>query len=103
MMRRGQGERVPIPTIEDLEHAIMGEMEMAACSGLRHGPLAVMTLALNSTATATVCVDELSALHMCEALKALFPNIATPVASPAKVTRLDNGDVAVQVGHQSAE
>jgi hypothetical protein len=62
-----------------------------------------MTLALNSTATATVCFDELGALHLFEALKALFPSIASPMASPARVTKMDNGDVAVQVGHQSTE
>jgi hypothetical protein len=100
-MRRGQGGRLSIPTEAELQQAVIKESEIVACSGLRQGPLAVMKLALNTLYTATVCVDVHSAVILVATLKELFPGCDSPQASPAIVTRTDNG-IAVQAGHQSA-
>jgi hypothetical protein len=99
-MRRGQGDRLPIPTEDEFEKAVVSESEIVACSGRREGPLAALCMALNSGHTATVCVDELSAVQLVAALKALFPGCDTPPASPAVLTEIENG-IGVQVGHQS--
>jgi hypothetical protein len=103
MRRHGQGGHLPIPTLEDLKSAIAEEREMVACSALKHGPLAAVTLALDSGATATVCLDELGAHYLSEALKHLFPAVAsTPPASPVKVAKTDDG-FGIQVGYQSRD
>jgi hypothetical protein len=100
-MRRGQGGRLPIPTVAELQKAIIDESMIVACSGLRQGPLAIMKLALNTLHTADVCVDSHSATILVAGLKALFPGCDTAPGSPAIVTQTESG-VAVQAGHQSA-
>jgi hypothetical protein len=47
-MRRGQGERLPIPSADDLGAAVAEGREIAACSGLKQGPQAVLIIALDS-------------------------------------------------------
>ncbi len=100
-MRRGQGERLPVPTPDEYASASAEGREIAACSGLKSGPLSVMKLACHNGDTATVCVDEYAALCLSEALKAFFPTLATAPASPAKVDRTEAG-IEVQAGHMSA-
>jgi hypothetical protein len=100
-MRRGQGGRVQVPTVAQITEAMQNDMEMAACAGLRHGPLAALTISLSGGGEATIFLDELGALHLFEALKALFPSIASPLASPAIISRTPEGDTQVQVGHKS--
>jgi hypothetical protein len=80
----------------------VNESEIVACSDRREGPLAALCMALNSGHTATVCVDELSAVNLVATLKALFPGCDTPTASPAILTQIENG-IGVQAGHQSGE
>ncbi len=63
MMRRGQGDRLPIPTHVEFEKAVVSEGEIVACSGRKEGPLAALCMALNNSYTATVCVDELGAVN----------------------------------------
>jgi hypothetical protein len=101
-MRRGQGGRLPIPTVEELQQAIIAENQIVACAGRRQGPLAVMTLALNTMEKATVCVDTLSAVILVATLKELFPGCDTPPGSPAIVTRT-GAEITVQAGHQSSD
>jgi hypothetical protein len=98
-MRRGQGGRVDAPTVAQITEALLNDMEMAACAGLRHGPLAALTISLSSGGEATIFLDELGALHLFEAVKALFPSITSAPASPVK--RTPEGDIQVQVGHKS--
>ena len=100
-MRRGQGGRVPVPTVKQITAAIQNDMEMAACAGLRHGPLAALTISLSSGGEATIFLDELGASYLFEAVKALFPIIASGHASPAIIGRTSDGDITVQVGHKS--
>lgn len=100
MMRRGQGGRLPIPTQEEFKRVVVGESEIVACSGRRKGPLGALCMALNRGHTATVCVDELSAVILVATLKAMFPGCDKPVASLAIVTQIENG-IGVQAGHQS--
>lgn len=99
-MRRGQGDRLPFPTHDEFQNAVVSELEIVACSGRREGPLGALCMALNSGHTATVCVDVLSAVTLVATLKAMFPGCDTPPASPAIVTQVENG-IGVQAGHQS--
>lgn len=99
-MRRGQGGRLPVPRKAEFEKVVIEDAEIVACSALRSGPLAALAMALNNGGTATVCVDELSAVILVATLKALFPSCESPPASPAIVTRTENG-IAVQAGHMS--
>jgi hypothetical protein len=64
---------LPIPTQGEFQQAVIDECEIVACSGLKEGPLAALTMALNSGHTATVCVDVLSAVILVDTLKAMFP------------------------------
>jgi hypothetical protein len=100
-MRSGQGGRLPIPTVEELQQVVIAQNQIVACAARRQGPLAVMTLALNTMETATVCVDTHSAVILVAALKELFPGCDKPMGSPAVVTRTQT-EIAVQAGHQSA-
>ena len=102
MMRRGQGDRLPIPTQDEFQQAVLNDSEIVACSGRKEGPLAALCVALNTGATATVSVDELGAVYLVATLKALFPGCDTPTASPAVLTPIENG-IGVQAGHQSGE
>jgi hypothetical protein len=101
-MRRGHGDRIPIPTHDEFQKAVVSESELVACSGRREGPLAALCMALNSGHTATVCVDVLGAVNLVATLKVLFPGCDTPTASPAILTQIENG-IGVQAGHQSGE
>jgi hypothetical protein len=56
---------------------------------------------LSGGGEATIFLNELGALHLFEAVKALFPNIASPPASPAIIGKTPEGDIQVQVGHKS--
>jgi hypothetical protein len=100
-MRRGQGGRVEVPTVAQIPEAIQNEMEMAACAGLRHGPLAALTISLSGGGEATIFLDELGAIYLFEAVKALFPNIGSGPASHAIIDRTPAGDIQVRVGHKS--
>lgn len=100
-MRRGQGDRVPIPTTADLSEAISLDREIVACSGKRFGPLIALTVAFHNADKSTVCLNEYAALCLLGALKALFPGIESSPASPARV-RGTEGDVEVQCGHMSS-
>jgi hypothetical protein len=99
-MRRGQGSRLPIPTHDEFQKAVLGDCEIVACAGRREGPLGALCMALNSGHTATVCVDLLSAVTIVATLKKMFPECDKPMASPAIVTEVENG-IGVQAGHQS--
>ena len=101
-MRRGHGDRLPIPTHDEFQKAIVNESEIVACSGRRERPLAALCMALNSGHTATVCVDVLGAVNLVATLKALFPDCDKPMASPAIQMSIENG-IGVQAGHQSRE
>jgi hypothetical protein len=101
-MRRGNGGRLPVPTLREFEQACVSDSEIVACSGLRRGPLAALSMALNNRHTATVCLDELSAVHLVAAVTALFPSAISPNASPALTNKTADG-IEVQVGHQSTE
>jgi hypothetical protein len=69
-MGRGHGERLPIPTHDDFQRAVVAESEIVACSGRREGPLGALCMALNSGHTATVCVDVLGVVNLVATLKA---------------------------------
>jgi hypothetical protein len=99
-MRRGQGRRLPIPTHDEFQKAVVGELEIVACAGRREGPLGALCMALNSGHTATVCIDTLSAVRLVATLKVMFPGCDTPAASPTIATAIENG-IGVQAGHQS--
>jgi hypothetical protein len=99
-MRRGHGNRMPVPTKEEFERAVIEDLEIVACSALKPGPIAALAMALNAGHTATVCVDELSAVLLVATLKALFPGCDSPLGSPAIITKTENG-LAVQAGHMS--
>ncbi len=100
-MQKGQGGRVKVPTVAQITEAMQNDMEMAACAGSRHGPLAALTISLSGGGEATIFLGELGALYLFEALKVLFPSIASPPASPAIIGRTPEGDTQVQVGHKS--
>ena len=101
-MRRGHGDRLPIPTHDEFQKAVVNETQLVACSGRREGSLAALCMALNSGHTATVCVDMLGAVRLVATLNAMFPGCDTPTASPAILTQIENG-IGVQAGHQSRE
>lgn len=94
-MRRGQGERVPIPTDEDLRGAISLDRVIVACSGKRYGPLIVLTVALHNGDISTVALDVAGGFRLLRALKALIPD--GPSVGAASLT----GD-GVQEGNMSA-
>jgi hypothetical protein len=98
MLRRGQGERVPPPTQEQFKEAVALDRAIDACSGVSFGPLIAMNIAFRNGDISTVCLDQIGALHLVDALKILFPGIESPPASSAR--RLPGG--AVQAGHMSA-
>jgi len=100
-MRRGRGDRLPVPTLEELNEASASEREIVACSGLRYGPLIALKLACHNGDTATVCLDTVGRFYLLEALKALIPQgDQSPPASPVKVRGTPEG-VEIQVGHMS--
>jgi hypothetical protein len=59
-----------------------------------------MKLACRNGDIATVVLDEYAALCLSEALKALFPGIESPPASPLIRRETETG-VEVQAGHMS--
>jgi hypothetical protein len=99
-MRRGQGERMPVPTKAEFEQAVIDDCEIVACSALKSGPIAALAMALNNGGTATVCVTELGAVRLVATLKALFPGCDSPPGSPTIITKTEDG-IAVQAGHMS--
>lgn len=101
-MRRGHGGRLPVPTVAELSNAAAEGREIVACSGLRHGPLRALRIGCHNNDIATVALNEHAALCLFAALKALFPNIESAPASPAKVRPTENG-TEVECGHMSAE
>jgi hypothetical protein len=99
-MRRGQGGRVPVPSLTELMKAADEGREIVALSGLKHGPLAALTLSHHNSGTATVYMDEHRAHILFESVKTLFPNIGSPPASPVIVTKTETG-MEIQAGHMS--
>jgi hypothetical protein len=99
-MRRGQGGRMPIPTKQQFEKAVLDDSEIVACSALKPGPIAALAMSLDNGGTATVCVTELGAVNLVATLKALFPGCDSPPGSPAIITKTEEG-IAVQAGHMS--
>jgi hypothetical protein len=99
-MRRGHGERLAVPTLQDLNEVSAAGHEVVACSALRYGPLSVVSIACHSGDVATVCLDEYAALCLFEVLKVLFPAIAAAPASPVKVQKTESG-MGLQAGHVS--
>ena len=99
-LRPGAGGRVAVPTVEDLNAAILDGFEMAACAGVRHGFDAALTVVLLNGAVSTICLNELAALQLFAALKVLFPSIASAPASGAITETTVDGDTWVQVGHR---
>jgi hypothetical protein len=95
---RGQGGHVPIPTQEELKFAITEEHEIVACSGIRYGQETALNIAFHNGDKSVVLLNEYAALCLFDALKALFPGIVTPNASPAKVRKTEHG-IEVQCGH----
>jgi hypothetical protein len=100
IVQRGQGGRVPVPSLTELMKAAAEGREIVALSGLKHGPLAALTLSLLNGGTATVYMDELGAHILFESVKALFPNIGSSPASPVRITKTETG-MEIQAGHMS--
>jgi hypothetical protein len=99
-MRRGHGERLPVPSLQDLTEVSAAGHEVVACSALRYGPRSIMSIACHSGDIATVCLDEHAAFCLFEVLKVLYPAIASAPASPVKVQKTESG-IGLQAGHVS--
>lgn len=93
-----QGDRVPLPTKDELMLAFTENREIVACSGVRQSPLICMNVAFHRTGISTIIVGEMAGRHLLAALKALFPSAADIPASPAIETEFE---IAVQAGHLS--
>jgi hypothetical protein len=101
-MRRGQGERLPVPTLQELNEAMTTGLQIVACSGLRSGPLIALKLGCHNGGIATVYLDVIGRHYLLEALKVLVPRAdQSPPASP--VIRRETPDgIEIQVGYMSA-
>jgi hypothetical protein len=93
-----QTQRMPVPTLQELNEAICSERKVAACSGLRHGPLCALSIGLRCGDTATVSLNEHVALCLVDALRVLFPNIGLPAFGRAIIHEAGD-NVEVQCGH----
>jgi hypothetical protein len=91
-MRRGQGKPLPIPSEEEIVATVAKESGVVACSGVRRGPLIVLSMALHNGGTATVYLDALGQTSLLAALKALVPNSESIPAS-----QLIDGELGLQV------
>jgi hypothetical protein len=97
-MQRGQGERVPFPTDDEITTAIDRGREIVAYSAVRYGALIALNIACNNGDTATAILDPVGQSHLLSVLKALIPDIDSIRAAP--VTRGELGPQA-RAGHQS--
>ena len=100
-MNREDEDLLPVPTLQDLKETAAAGHEVVACSALRSGPRAIVSIACRSGENATVCVDQHAALCLFEMLKALFPPIASSPVSPVKLQRTEGG-IGLQAGRLSA-
>src|SRR5258706_9533521 len=71
-MRRGHGERLPVPSLQDLNEVSAAGHEVVACSALRYGPRSVKSIACHSGDIATVCLDEHAAFCLFEWREAVW-------------------------------
>jgi hypothetical protein len=94
-MRRGQGQRLPIPTEGEHQNALLQEHEAVAYSAKRYGVWIALKVGFHNGDTSTVSLDETAAIRLVQVLKALVPNVEA--ISPARVT-----DGGVREGHMSA-
>jgi hypothetical protein len=96
-MRHEHRDRLPVPTHDEFQKAVIDQTEIVACSGRKEGPSAALYMALNSGHTATVRVDVVGAVDLVATFKPLFPGCDTSPASPAPT---ENG-IGVQAGNKA--
>ena|SRR5208283_2680238 len=99
-MRRGQGDRVPIPTKEEIDEAIRLDREIVAVSAKQLGPLIYMKFAFHNGDTSTVSLGTNGGRHLLAALRIFFPEAAERRASGVKVRNTETG-LEIQSGHMS--
>lgn len=98
-MRRGQGGRVPVPTLKEITEAAGEGREIVACAGVAYESMIVLKLACHNGDTATVLLGPHGRSVLSRALMALSPKDLQPRA--ARVTDSDLGPT-VQLGYTSA-
>jgi hypothetical protein len=98
MPRRGQGQRVPIPTQDEIAEAEALGREIVACSAVTFGPLKYMKVAFRNGDISTVSLGMLGGYRLLRALKTIVPD--TPQVGVAHATETENG-LQLQEGHMS--
>jgi hypothetical protein len=91
-----QGDRVPLPTNDEMLFAMQERHEIAACSGAGSWPMIGMNIFFRNGDNSIVLVDELGAGFLLATLKALFPKLADIPAARVRETECGSG---VQEGH----
>jgi hypothetical protein len=101
-MKRGQGDRIPVPTKEEIDEAILRDHEIVAVSVKQIALMTYMKFAFHNGDTSTVSlgIGTLGGFRVFEALKILFPEHGTTPASGVVVHRSETG-LEIQSGHMS--
>jgi len=99
-MRRGQGDRVPLLTKDEIDEAVRLDREIVAVSAVQFGPSIYMKFAFHNGDTSTVSLGTPGGFHLIEALKTLYPRHAEPRASPVKERKTETG-IELQSGRMS--
>jgi hypothetical protein len=100
-MRHGQGERVPIPTTDEIADVILEDREIVAVSAVKYGPLIYMKFAFHNGDISTAALGPNGQLRLIEALKVLLPEHAESPAAGVIKLETERGFV-IQSGHMSA-
>lgn len=101
-MHRGQGERVPIPTKEEIDEAIRLDHEIVAVSVKQIALMTYMKFAFHNgdTSTVSIGIGNLGGFRLFEALKTLFPEHAITPGSAVVIHKSETG-LEIQSGHMS--